>query len=253
MLQAKPSAISSRIIPPSVITAVGIALTVLSWRRWPDILIDYGHELYVPWRIAEGERLYTDLYWVYGPISPYFNALLFRWFGIGFTTLFVSNLVLTAIGTALVYFIFRRWTSPLYATVITIIFLCLFAFNHLQPIGNYNFITPYTHNLTHSLLLSYLALSALWRFFRTSTVFWAGMCGACLGLVFLNKIEIFATLFLAVCLGWMLILISSALMSPKARAYAPMIMKATVAPNTGISSQNAARNEYNRIFPYPSR
>jgi hypothetical protein len=25
-----------------------------SWRRWPDPLIDFGRELYIPWRLAHG-------------------------------------------------------------------------------------------------------------------------------------------------------------------------------------------------------
>src|SRR5262245_19376343 len=53
-----------------------------SWRTWPDLLIDFGNELYVPWRITEGEHLYRDIAFTMGPLSQYFHALLFRLFGV---------------------------------------------------------------------------------------------------------------------------------------------------------------------------
>jgi hypothetical protein len=36
-------------------------LAWLSWGQWCDPLIDFGVQLYLPWRVAEGEILYRDL------------------------------------------------------------------------------------------------------------------------------------------------------------------------------------------------
>jgi hypothetical protein len=47
----------------------------LSWHRWPDVLVDFGMPLYLPWRIFEGEVLYRDvMYLPGGPLSNYFCA-----------------------------------------------------------------------------------------------------------------------------------------------------------------------------------
>ena len=60
-------------------------LLAFTWRRWPDVLVDFGRELYVPWRLAEGAILYRDVAYFNGPFSPYFNAVLFRVFGTSMT------------------------------------------------------------------------------------------------------------------------------------------------------------------------
>ena len=70
-----------------------------TWRTWPDVLIDFGREAYVAWRLAEGDVLHRDVVYVSGPLSPYWNALWFRVFGASLDTLFVANaIVLGGVG-----------------------------------------------------------------------------------------------------------------------------------------------------------
>src|SRR4029450_1120203 len=65
---------------------VGIALLALavvftlvaSWRKWPDPLVDFGRELYLPWRLSQGALLYRPIDHLYGPLYHYFNALSLR-------------------------------------------------------------------------------------------------------------------------------------------------------------------------------
>jgi hypothetical protein len=42
--------------------------------------VDFGAQLYVPWRLAEGDVLYRDIHQHLGPLSSYLNALLFAVF-----------------------------------------------------------------------------------------------------------------------------------------------------------------------------
>jgi hypothetical protein len=51
----------------------------MSRRRWPDVLVDYGTQLYVPWRVG-GRNPYRDIHCLYGPLSMYVNASLFALF-----------------------------------------------------------------------------------------------------------------------------------------------------------------------------
>ena len=127
----------------------------LSWRRWPDILVDFGIQLYLPWRISAGDVLYRDMmYLTGGPLSQYFNALLFKVFGVSFRTLIFANLAITAGMLVLVYRRFLAAADRLTATMICLAIVLVFAFQHYVPVGNYNYVTPYCHEVFHGLVLS---------------------------------------------------------------------------------------------------
>src|ERR1700688_3483444 len=49
-----------------------------TWGAWGNLTIDSGHEMYVPALLAEGKVLYRDVWFLYGPVAPYFNGYLFR-------------------------------------------------------------------------------------------------------------------------------------------------------------------------------
>jgi hypothetical protein len=68
----------------------------------PDIQVDFGRELYVPWRISEGDHLYSDIAYFNGPLSAHWNALCFVIFGVGLKTLKIVNLAVTVGIAALV-------------------------------------------------------------------------------------------------------------------------------------------------------
>ena len=66
-----------------------------------------------------------------------------------------------------------------------------FAFAHLTGIGNYNFVTPYSHELTHGLLAAVIAVATLVRFRDHGRRALLPLAGLALGLVFLTKAEVF--------------------------------------------------------------
>ncbi|MCA9249306.1 MAG: hypothetical protein KDA42_19425 [Planctomycetales bacterium] len=183
---------------PAIVAAAFVGLAVWTWRRWADPLIDFGRELYVPWRLSEGDVLYRDLAYFNGPLSPTFNAGLFRLCGASFSTLVWANLFLTALTAVAVYVLLHRGTRQFAATLATLVLLAGFAFSHLLSDGNYNYITPYSHDITHGLLLSLLMMLALgggarWRMARLA------LGGLLLGLVFLTKAEVFLAASGAAC------------------------------------------------------
>ena len=47
-----------------------------TWATWGDLSIDAGHEMYVPWVLSEGQMLYRDVWYHYGPGAVYFNSWL---------------------------------------------------------------------------------------------------------------------------------------------------------------------------------
>jgi hypothetical protein len=172
----------------------------LSWRRWPDILVDFGTQLYLPWRISEGDVLYRDvMYLTGGPLSQYFNALLFKIFGVSFRTLIFANLAIAAGMLVLVYRRFLAAADRLTATMICLGIVLVFAFQHSGLIGNYNYITPYCHEVFHGLVLSILVVIWLSSWVEKERIPFAAAAGLGSGLVFLTKPDVF--LALAACLA----------------------------------------------------
>jgi hypothetical protein len=200
--QRSPRASSgSAWLGPALLAAAFVALIAWSWRRWPDVLVDFGRELYVPWQLTSGKALYVDIAYFNGPLSPWFNSALFQLFGDSVLTLVMANLaILVAIG-AIIYFLLLEVSRPLTATVGTLVFLTVFAFGQYMPQGNYNFVTPYSHEMTHGTLLSLAALVFLLTHLRRQGVWSAFGCGLAVGLTFLTKGEFFLSVTIAVLTG----------------------------------------------------
>jgi len=179
---------------------VFVLAAALSWRRWPDVLVDFGMQLYLPWRISEGDVLYRDvMYLSGGPLSQYFNALLFKIFGVSFRTLIFANLAITAGMLVLIYRRFLAAADRLTATMICLGIVLVFAFQHSGLIGNYNYVTPYCHEVFHGLALSVVVVMWLSSWVEKKQIRFAASAGFGSGLVFLTKPDIF--LALVVCAG----------------------------------------------------
>ena len=161
-----------------------------SWRTWPDILVDFGHELYIPWRLSEGDALYRDLPFTMGPLSQYANSLLFRLFGASLDTLIAANFTVLTMIVVMLFWLFRRCGTPWSAQFVSLFFLSVFAFGQYTLIGNYNYICPYRHEITHGLALGLAELVCLVRFSETRRPTWLIAAGFCLGLVWLTKLEL---------------------------------------------------------------
>jgi hypothetical protein len=182
------------------LVAVAFVLAAaLTWRKWPDALIDYGTQLYIPWRILNGAVLYRDLfYFAGGPFAQYFNALLFKIFGVSFSTLFFANLLFTAGIVSLIYRRFLAAADAWTATIVGLAIVLVFGFAEYTPIGNYNYIAPYSHEATYGLMLSICAIAILSDWINSKKIAYASAAGFCAGLVLLTKPDIFAALAVTV-------------------------------------------------------
>jgi hypothetical protein len=181
-------ALLARLIGPLAILAIAAFLLRKSWGMWPDLLIDFGRDLYVPWRLSQGQVLYLDIAHLNGPLSPYWNGLWFKIFGVGLQTLVASNLLILLGLTFLLHQIFERISDRFSATVACLIFISVFAFGQIDRIGSYNYVTPYSHEITHGLALSCLAIYCFSQYRRRGLAALLAS-GFCLGLVFLTKAE----------------------------------------------------------------
>ena len=175
---------------PAIIPVMVVAIMLLlGWRRWPDILVDFGRELYLPWQVSSGKVLYRDIDYYFGPLSVYANAALFSVFGASFRTLFTANIIIYGAFMGFLYCFVRRLGSRLAAAVSCSV-LAVFTLAQLATSGNYNFITPYSHEAIHGVMLSLLTLDQLWRYTSDSRKRHLLAGGLLAGCVLLTRVEI---------------------------------------------------------------
>lgn len=184
-----------KFIGPSILILAGSFMLHLSWLKWPDLLIDYGRELYVPWQITQGKVLYADINHLYGPLSHYINAFLFQIFGTGLSTLAYFNIALVILLTFIIYNLFKSAFEDVIATAAGTCFLVIFAFSQFTGIANYNFVCPYSHEITYGIFLFFLGLLVFKKYLTEPKPVYAAAIGLILGLIFLTKVEIFLAAF----------------------------------------------------------
>lgn len=184
---------------PAIIAIAFIVTAALTWRKWGDVLVDFGLQLYLPWQISQGAVLYKDIHYLPGgPFSQYFNATLFKLFGVSFLTLIVTNLLISAGLIALLYRRFLAAADAWTATCISLAVVLVFTFGHYSDIGNYNYITPYCHEVWHGLVLSVVVIALLTDWLKTERMWRIAAAGFCTGLVFMTKPDVFVALSVVV-------------------------------------------------------
>ncbi|HKS42913.1 MAG TPA: hypothetical protein VJX74_20035 [Blastocatellia bacterium] len=139
-----------------LIAASFIFALAVSWQRWGNPLVDCGREMNQPLRLANGEMLYSEVRHIYGPLSPYVNAALYRLFGPSLNVLYAVGIVSAIIIIALVYWLSRQLMSRMASTAATLSVLWLCAF---KQAGNY--ILPYSYGALHGCALGLITLVLL--------------------------------------------------------------------------------------------
>lgn len=165
-------------------------MLVVSWRKWPDAIVDFGRELYLPWRISEGAVLYRDVDNFYGPFSQYFNGVLFHFLGSGMMVLVWANLAIFAAIVAVMYFLLRKAWGPLAAMLGGSTLIVVFGFGRLSRTGSFNYLTPYAHEATHGILVLVLLVAVAARWLSRPTLYCSASMGLLAGLALVLKAEI---------------------------------------------------------------
>ncbi len=131
------------------------------WGRWGSLYLDTGRELEWPRRILEGEKLYSELRYFYGPLAPYLNAFLYRLFGVHVDVLAAAGAVSGVVVALTVYAIAKRFVGRFAATLSAVTFVYVLGFAHLLPVGTFNFVLPYSFSATYGMLGALLSLAFL--------------------------------------------------------------------------------------------
>lgn len=177
------------VIPFLIIGGAFFSLLKFTWLKWGDLIVDVGREMYVPLEILSGKLLYRDIAYLYGPFSPYFNALLYKICGVSLYSLYLNGIITAAAVCFLIYRLSRIFLNIFFSTLAALNFLIVFAFGHYVYYGNYNFILPYTYAAVNAVVF---ALAAVHFFNRP------GLCGFFIFLALLAKVEVGLAVFIAV-------------------------------------------------------
>jgi hypothetical protein len=165
-------------------------LAMWTWKSCPDPVVDFGREVYVPWRLAQGEQLYRDIAHFNGPFSQYFNSVAMRVGGASLMTIKVANLLTSAGTLAIILLLAKTLADEVCALLCAMCFCIFFAFNQTAQNANFNWLTPYSHELTHGVAFSLAMIVSLCRAIRTRHLRWSFFAGMLLGFVMLTKAEV---------------------------------------------------------------
>lgn len=175
---------------PCLVLLLALAICGLdlsyAWGKWDGFLAGFGREIYIPWQIAAGKTLYRDLSYAYGPLPPYFQALLFHLFGPSLDVILISNavvLLLLLLAAARLVIRITDFTVAICAMLVVVVASGL---NHMTGIATFNLLTPYSHALTYGLTLTLFTLLVLDRYARKPGAGTAAGSGILTGLTLLT-------------------------------------------------------------------
>jgi hypothetical protein len=168
----------------ALIAAGFAALFAISWQKWAELAIDGGREMNTPLRLLRGELIYSDVYYLYGPLAPYLNTALYAVFGVHLNTLYGAGAVASILVLLLIFHLSARVSGVQAAALATwtVLVFCVFKRN-----GNYIF--PYTYSAVYGTLLGLAALAAGIRYIHVRQPRWLTLAGIFTGLSIICKLE----------------------------------------------------------------
>jgi 4-amino-4-deoxy-L-arabinose transferase-like glycosyltransferase len=159
-------------------------VVLISWHRWGSVVIDGGREMNLPLRILNGETLYSEVYHLYGPFAPYFNAFLYMIFGVHLNTLYTAGLTCTILILLMVFEIGRHIMPLLQATLATLAVMVLCVFKQ----GGHT-IFPYAYSALYGTTLALAAFLAQLYFLKNQKNSYLTLSGLLIGLSLICKQE----------------------------------------------------------------
>lgn len=169
-----------------------------TWQRWTQPLIDHGREMNLPARILAGEQLYVDVQFLYGPFAPYFNAFLYRLFGVNLHVLRLSGAICAMLILLMIYWLARQLMSVWEATLATGMVLVICAIK-----SSANYISPYAYAALYALVFALCSLIGTIKFVGLKRAHWMIWAGLFAGLAVISKPELALAAMAAAGAGWL--------------------------------------------------
>lgn len=167
-----------------ILIALFVALVVVSWLTWANPVIDSGREMNAPLRILQGETLYSQVYYLYGPAAPWFNAFLYRVFGAHLNTLYAAGMIGSLLLVLTIFQLGRSFMPTLEAMLAAATVVLLSAFKQGGTL-----IFPYSYSALYGALVGALALLAGINYIKSRRTLLLIAAGALSGIALCCKIE----------------------------------------------------------------
>ncbi|BDG05253.1 hypothetical protein [Anaeromyxobacter oryzae] len=155
------------LVPAALVAASFATGAALSWRRLGSLVTDTGRELELPRRLLDGDVLYRDVRYFWGPLAPLVNAALYRVFGVSVDTLMWTGLAVAAAMTACLFLLARPYLGRWAAAAIAIAFVFASAFPNVEAVGVFNFVLPFNCSATYGITAAAWSLLLLDRHLRS--------------------------------------------------------------------------------------
>jgi hypothetical protein len=168
-----------------LIVAMAIVYAWYTWGHWGDLQIDSGREMYVPVDLLRGKLLYRDIWYQYGPLTPYLQALALELFGINLNVLYVIGMILVISSALLLFEIGRNFELVLPAAMAPAIFFLAESFHP----SIFNFVFPYSYTATMAAFFGLACLFFTIKHAITGRLRWLLFAALCTSLALLTKQE----------------------------------------------------------------
>lgn len=162
-----------------------VATVIATYAHHGHLLIDCGREAYYPTQILLGKVLYKDILNIYGPFSYFFNAILFKLFGINLNILYIAGCVSAALIASFIYLIAKRFLPPFLSFSIAAFTIFLGVLTHYVS----NFIFPYSYAMLYGLVAFLLSVLFLLKYEENKNNFNLYLSSFFAGLCLVNKYE----------------------------------------------------------------
>jgi 4-amino-4-deoxy-L-arabinose transferase-like glycosyltransferase len=196
------AAFATRRLQPLLIILAAFLLCTTLFFGIVSLDPDAGRDYVLAELLAHGRVLYRDVFYFFGPVAPWVNALLFRIFGPGVLVLLLAGAGLAFAIVLLTYLVARQILPPLAATVAALLVL-------LHAVYSYNtfcYATPYTFAAVYGLLFALTTLYSALRALDDPRSRWDLLAGSSAALALASKQEFgliaAATLVLALGVRW---------------------------------------------------
>ena len=166
---------------------------ILFANHFGAILSDRGREFLLPQEILNGAVPYKDINLIYFPFSYYINALIYKFLGISFNSLLISQSIICTVFLIFYYLLSREFLGRGYSLLITILIIscCIFAKNDL-----FSYIVPYAYGRVYGLLGILICTYALVKLHKTNNIKYAYLASIMSGFSVCCKMEFFTAVII---------------------------------------------------------
>lgn len=173
------------VIPILVLLAYYLGQAAAYFNMSGYLVGDLGRELYAPLRAIQGQVVYRDYFWLYGPLSLWINEMMYRLFSVNTQALYYLSLIMGLVIAINVYRLCRFFMPSVLALLVALVYIKVAMFGFTWQ----SLILPGKFASLWGVVFSFLFLNYLIKniILKKSPVWvWVGLLG---GMAVITKID----------------------------------------------------------------